>query len=275
LGSKFIFRLGLAVASSIGFLTPNTVWADTLIFSHYGLLCPVVCNSAEGSGNGYALDILSEIAAKYDSTIKFQILPKTRLARGLEKSDTDILLLPNTPIIKYGFAATKLPVVYYSMGVLRRKHFPFKFTGLDSLKNVKWGVVSGEKWRGKYQTYINENTGTSVIEVFGSSAYDRVSELVARKRIDVVINVFHMLDRKRKNSRYAEEITVDRTNVFGNSVPIHAAFKNNDFGKLWAGRFDSGLRDLRKSGRLREIFSKYDVGDDAGISAADVENVFN
>ena len=275
LAFKFLIRLGLVVASNIGFLIPNIAWADTLTFSHYGLLCPVVCDSAGGSRSGYVIDIFSEIAAKYETNVKFQILPKTRLARELERSDTDILLLPSVPLKKYDFAATKLPVVYYFMGVMRRKHFPFEFTGLDSLKKIKWGVVSGEKWRGKYQTHINENTGVSVIEVFGSSAYDRVSELVARKRIDVVISLFQMLDLKRKSSRYADEITVDRTSVFGDRVPIHAAFKNNDFGKLWAARFDSGLRDLRKSGRLKAIFSKYDVGDDAGISAADVEKVFN
>ncbi|MBT4019658.1 MAG: transporter substrate-binding domain-containing protein [Alphaproteobacteria bacterium] len=275
MGSKIVLRLGLVVASNIGFLTPNTVWADTLTFSHNGLLCPIVCDSPEGSRNGYVLDILSEIAAKYETKVKFQILPKTRLARELKKSDTDILLLPSVPLKKYGFAATKLPIVYYSMAVMRRKNFPFKFTGLDSLKKVKWGVVSGEKWRGKYQAHIEENKGISVVEIFGSKAYDRASELIARKRIDVVISVFQMLDLKRKNSRFAEDVTVDRTNVFGNRVPIHAAFKNNDFGKLWANRIDSGLRELRKSGRLKQIFSKYDVGDEAGISAADVEKAFN
>jgi ABC-type amino acid transport substrate-binding protein len=266
--------LGVAIASSIAFTASSASWAESLTFSHYGYLCPVVCDPAEGSGDGYAIDILVEIAAKHEVEIKFNILPKPRLARDLEKSETDILLLPNVPLKKYGFAATKLPVVYYSMGVMRRKHYPFVFTGLESLKKLRWGVVSGEKWRGKYQTYIDENTGTSVIEVFGSKAYDRVSELIARNRIDVVISLYQLLERKRKESRFAERVTVDPTTVFGKNVPIHAAFKNNDFGKLWAARFDSGLRDLRQSGRLKEIFAKYDVGDETGISVADAEKVF-
>jgi ABC-type amino acid transport substrate-binding protein len=257
-----------------GFFLASPAMAEstskTLTFSYNGYLCPVVCDEKTESQKGFILDIFEKIGAMYGVSIKFRILPKTRLSRSLKESDTDILILPIVPIQKNKFAASTLPVAYYTMGVMRRRNFEFHFSGLESLEKVTWGVVSGERWRGKYQEHIDNNKGNSVMEVYGTSAYDRMIELLARNRVDVVIALYPMLDRIRLNSRFANDVVVDLTNVFGKQVPIHAAFKDTEFGKMWAIRFDKGIRLLFETGQLKEIFSRYGVDKNTGISLSDL-----
>ncbi len=245
--------------------------SETLRFGFHGTLCPVVCDPAKDGQNGFVMDIMNEIGAPAGINAVLHDLPKTRLLQDLDEGRLDVLLLPVVPIAKSGLKKTDIPAVKYTMGVLKRTGFEFQFTGVESLKKVVWGVVSGERWFGAYQEYLDNHKGGNVVEVFGTEAYERLVKMTALKRVDIVIANYDMLERKRLRSGSADSLVVDRTNVFGKFVPLHLAFgKNNPESERLAKFFTKGLRRLAMNGRIREILAAYGVGEWAGINAEDV-----
>ncbi len=261
----------LAILSSIQIST--TAEAEELRFGFHGTQCPVVCDPGVDGQHGYVIDILREIGRPAGVGVTLKVLPKTRLVRELNAGNLDFLLLPPTAVKKYNLVSTSLPVVYYAIGVLRRRDFPFEFSGVESLEKVVWGVVGGERWRPAYQRYIEANKNKGVIEVFGAKPFERLIKMMVRNRVDVVIGLYDMLERKRTDSASAEKLTVERTMVFGKHVPIYLAFSpNNDQAISRSKFFSEGIRRLAQTGRLKQIFAAYDIGDWAQIDVSSFED---
>jgi ABC-type amino acid transport substrate-binding protein len=235
--------------------------AEKWIFGYHDTLCPIVCDLEKSGQQGYLLDIVSEIGKSHDFEVVYADLPKSRITSMILKGEIDFTILPIVPIQKANLVKTDIPVVTYRMGVMRRRDFAFEFDGLESLKKVTWGKVAGERWRGKYHDYIEENKSSGrVSEVFGNDAYGRLTALVALQRVDVVISNFEMLRRFQRASKHSKNLVVSRTNVFGTGVPIYAAFSpHHPASKKRARILSEGLVALSQSGRLKEIFESYGV----------------
>jgi len=247
--------------------------AEELRFGYHGTQCPVVCDPEVDGQNGYILDILRDIGRPAGVEISVKLLPKTRLVRELDASQLDFLLLPPSAVKKNNLVSTSLPMVNYAIGVLRRRDFQFEFSGVESLETVVWGVVSGERWRPAYQKHIEANRNRGVIEVFGAKPFERLVKMMVRDRVDVVIGLYDMLERKRTDSASAEKLTVERTMVFGKHVPIYLAFSpNSDQAVARSKLFSDGIKRLAQSGRLKQIFAAYGVGDWAQIDISSFED---
>jgi len=261
----------MAILASLQF--SSAAVAEELTFGFHGTQCPVVCDPEIDGQNGYLVDILREIGRPAGIELSIKVLPKTRLVRELNAGNLDFLLLPPSAVKKNNLVSTSLPVVYYAIGVLRRRDFPFEFSGVESLKNVVWGVVSGERWRPAYQRHIEANRNRGVIEVFGAKPFERLLKMMVRNRVDVVIGLYDMLERKRTDSASAEKLTVERTMVFGKHVPIYLAFSaNSEQASLRSKFFSDGIKRLAQSGRLKQIFAAYGVGDWAQIDVSSFED---
>ncbi len=263
-----VFRL--SVWTFLGFLGlgahSQLAAAEELVFGFHGTQCPIVCDPEIDGQNGYILDILREIGHASGVKISLKTLPKTRLVRELQAGRVDFLLLPPSAIEKNDLLGTSLPVVNYAIGILRRRDFSFEFKGVESLKEVVWGVVSGERWRPAYQRHIEANRNKSVVEVFGARPFERLIKMATRNRVDVVIGLYDMLERKRLASASPDKLTVERTMVFGEHVPIFLAFSPADHrAQSRANVFSAGIRRLERSGRLEKILASYGVGEWAQV----------
>jgi len=270
--TEFVIRLFLCIsaratvrrsAASIFccFLWVSAGNTTELKFGYAGTLCPVVCNLKEDGQAGFMPDILRTIGGPDGVTIKVVDLPKARLLKELKRGTVDFLLLPPAAVQRVKLLTTAVPAAYYTIGVLRRRDHAFRFTGPESLKQVTWGVVSGERWRGPYQRHIEENRGRGVFVIFGDNAYARLVEMVVKGRVDVVMNYAEMLERKRRHSSSADLLTVDRTRIFGNHVPLFLAFDPDGPAKRWAAFFTDGLRRIIRNGQLADILKAYEIVD--------------
>ena len=261
----------MAILASLQF--SSAAVAEELSFGYHGTQCPVVCNPDVDRQNGYIIDILREIGRPAGVGVSLKVLPKTRLVRELNAGNLDFLLLPPSALKKNKLVSTSLPIVNYAIGVLRRRDFPFEFSGVESLEKVVWGVVSGERWRPAYQRHIEANRNKDVIEVFGAKPFERLVKMMVRNRVDVVIGLYDMLERKRTDSASAEKLTVERTLVFGKHVPIYLAFSPNSEQAISRSKFFSdGIRRLAQTGRLKQIFAAYGIGDWAQIDVSSFED---
>ncbi|MBC8445056.1 MAG: transporter substrate-binding domain-containing protein [Rhodospirillaceae bacterium] len=248
-----------------GLLTPTTsAWSEELKFGFHEAMCPMICDAKMEGQRGYVVDILNEIGKSKGILVMVEILPKPRLLIELNANNIDFLLLPNSPIKKNNLIQTTQPIVFYTIGVMRRKDFAFQLTGVESLEKANWGIVNGTRWRPAYQRHIDKNKGNNVTEISGVNAYDRLTKMMLGKRIDVVINNFEMLERKRKESKNPEALIVEKTTVFGDSVPLYLAFSpNNKRAESLARFFSDGMEQIRSSTKLKELSLSYGIGDHA------------
>ncbi len=238
--------------------------SEYLNFGFYGSLCPSVCDEEIDGQRGFVVDVLDEIGRPDGISIKVEKLPRPRLLVELNSGQVDFLLLPNSAIKKNGLIQTTLPIVQYTIGVMRRRDRPFKFSGIESLKKVNWGVINGTRWRPEYQRHIEQNKGNLVTIISGSKAHERIIKMIISNRIDIFIDNFEMLERLRKLSPNPETLVVDKSFVFGKAVPLYLAFSpNNEEAKKLAQYFTDGIQRLQNSKRLREISLSYGIGEPA------------
>lgn len=247
--------------------------AEHLTFGYHEYLCPIMCDPKVDKQDGFVLDILNEIGEQKGLDVALKFIPKARLVSSLKAGDVDFLLLPGSPIKKFKLERTEQPIVYFTMGVMHRRDHPFVFSGVDSLKEVVWGVENGQRWRPAYQEHIDKNRNAKVVIMSGENVYERMSKMIAQKRIDVVIGQFDMMERVLWKAGLKKDLVVDRTMVFGERVPLYLAFNpENPKTPELSEFFSKGVEHLAKAGRLKEIFASYNVGEWAGIRLSEIRN---
>jgi polar amino acid transport system substrate-binding protein len=242
------------------FAVSDRVSAETLFFGYAGEFCPAVCNEKTDGDRGFVLDLLNEIGANNDFQVKWVNLPMKRLINSIKNGDIDLILRPNTALKRNKLVQSKRPLAMYQIAILKRKQYIFEFKGVESLKDSVWGVVAGQRWPPTFQKYLDDHQNTGkVILIYEENAYQRLVKLVGAGRADVVLGGGNMLDRIRRNSKYSNELVVEHTPYFG-PIPLYAGLNpENPRSKMLAKLIDQGLTDLRASGRLSDILSKYGI----------------
>ncbi len=205
---------------------------------------------------GYMIEVARKVFVEKGHTLVYKLMPWARaisIARdgeingiaGAAVGDAEDFVFPKNELGKLENHAFVL------------KDSIWKYTGIDSLKNIKLGLVLDYDYGQDVMKFIKENKGSKNIDIIGGNEPLKTNiQKLKAKRIDVLLETKPVFDYTAKEMGMVD--TFISVGAVGESDPIYIAFspknpKSTEYAKI----LSDGIERLRQSGELAAILSKY------------------
>ncbi|QJE71910.1 amino acid ABC transporter substrate-binding protein [Aerophototrophica crusticola] len=231
--------------------------AETLTFKA-DFWCPYNCTPGK-KPEGYLLDILRAVYEPKGYTVTYELMPYQDAIEAARKGEITGVL---------GAARKDAPDLlltrdsegYTTYAFATAKGSGFKYAGPDSLKGKRFGAIQDYTYDDRIDAYIAANKGTPAITlVSGDTATKDLITQLAERKLDVIIEGDAVLE-------YSINL-IGMGNLFDLSVasegaPVYVALspKHPKAQELLA-MLETGVEELRKSGKLAEILKAYGLKD--------------
>lgn len=222
--------------------------------------CPYNCSPASDHP-GYVIELAKEIFEKAGYQLKYEYVPWARVVQGIEEGTYDGAVgAARGDIPSAVFPDEEQGSVLNSLFV--RKGETWQYTGLDSFKKIRLGVIGGYYYSDEINAYLDANANSSTIDVArGEDAVAQCLKKLLENDIDVYI--------EDPNVAYytANQIGLDKEKLalagtIGDPLSIYIAFSaKKTEAKHWAEILSNGMKELRANGRLAEIMQRYGMKD--------------
>lgn len=211
---------------------------------------------------GYVVEMLKAIFEKGGGKVDYQTIPWKRAVAEAEqgkingvigalKSDTPDFIFPEEPIGVY------TPTLFVKKGS------GWSYSGLDSLKGKRIGIINGYSYGDKLDAYVkqNQNNAQAIDESSGEKPVEQSIRKLMAGRVDAFIEVptvfWAQVDKLGLDKSQFQE-----AGVVNDPEPMFVSFspKRPD-SKTLATKLTNGIRELRRSGELAKILARYSVKD--------------
>lgn len=221
--------------------------------------CPFNCipNSNE---EGYLVDIARYSFEKLGHKVNYENLPWARAIKdgregringimGAEKLDAPDYIFPE---LKIGKADSCFYV---------KKNSSWSFKDFNSLSSIVLGVINQYSYGKKMDKYISENKGENIFKLSGTGELlNRVTKMLSRGNLDSFLGFspvikYHLKKKNQVGIIQNAGCLKVKHHIYIAFSPKHP--KSKDYAKI----LTDGIRELRKSGKLKEILKKYGLKD--------------
>ena len=154
------------------------------------------------------------------------------------------------------------PMILQRMSFFVKKGNPWRYKGVESLKSVKLGIISGYSYDGVIDAYVNDNKDkeTAIQALQDDNALELNLKKLQAGRIDVVIEDPAVLRLKASELGIADQF--EQAGVSDDPKPQSIAFSPaKESSKKIAKILSDGIKDMRASGELQKLMAKYDLVD--------------
>ena len=220
--------------------------------------CPYNCGP-KNKNPGFMVEIAKYAFAKEGHKVIYRTVPWARAIEmvregrhqgiiGTGRAETPDFIFPD---IELGRATH----TFYT-----RRDFPWKYNGLDSLKEIDLGVIDQYSHGNLYKDYIKPNEGSINIQVIGGEdGLTRNIKKLSYGRIDALVEdktafQYELFSTNTKND-FSDAGVAYSEDVF---IAFSPKIKES---KAYAKILDNGMQELRESGKLEQILNKYGVQD--------------
>ncbi|WP_165772237.1 substrate-binding periplasmic protein [Niveispirillum lacus] len=225
--------------------------------------CPYNCEPVADKP-GYMVEIMQEIFAD-ESGLDYQLLPWTRAVEEARAGRIDAVAgatIADADGLVFGQESIGLTT---NVMIVRRGD-QWRYTDANSLEGKRLAAVLDYSYGKVLDDYIKAHAGdTSRLELAaGEDVTDQNLKKLLAGRVDVVIEDMNVAEF----ALVAEGIDglVEMQAIDG-GTPLYIAFAPGNNGTARAARLDTGIKSLRKSGKLSRILARYGLGDWAPVMA--------
>lgn len=206
---------------------------------------------------GYAIELLKEIFTPQNITIDYKTQPWNRAVSEAKEGLFDCLIAAGVrdaegfvfPTEKMGIMTTELFV---------KPDNAIRCTNVESLKTLKIGIIDEYSYNEELDSYIaaNKEDAKKIFVATGEDALEKLVKMVSAGRIDGFLENPLVV---AQNSWKADVLSAGR---IGSEDDLFVAFSPaKETSKKYAEMFDTGIKELRANGKLKEILEKYSVAD--------------
>lgn len=210
---------------------------------------------------GYMIMVLMEIFLRQGYTLDYQTLSwdesleavrkgQFNAVIGASKDDAPDFIFPKE---SFGISDTAFFV---------RPETKWKFNGISSLKQVKLGVIGGYAYDEELDAYIKANKGTDRIVV--STGDDPIKELILKLKngqVDAIAEDSNVMMSALLSGKVPLKGVVSAGSLTDKAELYIAFSPKHPKSKELAAKFDTGIRELRSSGKLKAILGLYGLTD--------------
>jgi len=147
------------------------------------------------------------------------------------------------------------PVFYVKKGKT------WKFTGIDSLKHVRLGVIGSYAYSEELDKYVSQNKDSDKVQVVKADKALRqnIGKLLSN-RLDVVVEFDLIMDAKLNELGYSQDVVPAGELTSGEPLYL-ACGPNKPSSAKYVDMFSSGIIKMRENGTLQKILDKYGLAD--------------
>jgi polar amino acid transport system substrate-binding protein len=244
----------------LGFNLGSVAIAEKLVFGS-DVWCPFNCEP-NSANPGYMVEILQEAMKPVGHTIEYKIIPWQRaLGDAKEGKIAGVFGASKEDAKNYGLKQPSESLGLSSNCIFVQSSSHAKFSKVDDFNQFKKiGIINEYTYSSDIDGWLKNPANKSKID---SIAGDDVAATNAKKldagRLDAVVedgNVFnYQLDKLKLTSKIKSAGCAENIEVY---APFSAALKNAD---ELTKALDQGVKELRKSGKLKTIMAKYGLKD--------------
>jgi len=209
---------------------------------------------------GYMIEIAQVILAEHGHDVEYRVMPWKRSIQqvregsfdcvvGAYKEDAPDFVFPDS---EWGAIASSFYV---------KKGVDWRYSGMESIKAVKVGVIGGYAYSEEFDEYVKENKSTAKVQVINANnALEQNIKKLIKGRIDVVLESHLVMEAKLKTMGLSDEVVIAGELVAAEKMYI-ACSPARSTSKEYAKFFSEGIKALRASGQLKKILDKYGLKD--------------
>ncbi len=155
-------------------------------------------------------------------------------------------------------------------GLFVRHDLAWTYESIQSLDGKRIGAIKGRRYWEQFDRYAADHP-TAITWFEGQNALAEAITALRGGSIDVLPEAVSAFLWRAYRMRAGNDF---RLAHLEEGEPIHIAFSPNERGRLWAQRFDEGIRLLRADGTLAALLAEYGMSDwkpsapDAGAPAS-------
>lgn len=252
LSFKNIFSIAQLSYLSIFLFSLNSLSKDIIIAGDQW--CPYVCSPKDEIGRGFSVELV-EMALKemsHRSTYVNSGFP--RLIRNIEEdvwhvvTGTDKRFSPKLYI-------SKEPVAYTKWSFVTLKGRKWKYTGVESLRNIRLGTVAGYVYSDRVMEHIEKNLETGLVTPIYSFNPQKLNlQKLSYGRIDT------FLGEEAVIKYWAKKIGIHKNIKFVGvdfEAPLFCGL--NRFNSKLSSEIDEGIRRLKKTKKIQKLLKKYGI----------------
>lgn len=222
--------------------------------------CPVNC-APNSERPGYMIEIAQKIFKEQMVNVEYRVMPWSRAIVEAEKG--------NIQAIVGAFKGDAPHFVYpqEELGLIGNSFFThvynsWHFQGIDSLEQIVLGTIKDYEYGDTVNQYVaNKKNAGKIVEMTGDkNVLSRSMDMLISNRIDVIVesDVVFWYQAKKAN-------LVDSVKFAGQAskpTKVYIAFApNSEISMKYAKILSDGVVNLRASGELKKIMSKYGLQD--------------
>jgi len=209
---------------------------------------------------GYMIELATIILAKHGHEVEYRTMPWKRSVKmvrdgafdcvvGAYKSDAPDFVFPEEP---WGIIGSSFYV---------KKGNSWKYTNLESLAELRLGTIGGYAYSDELDAYIETNKANSKVNVLNANnALEQNIKKLSLGRIDVTIESDLVMNSKLKTLGMEKDIVLAGLLAPPDDMFI-ACSPAKQSSSAYVKLFSDGLKELRASGKLKEILAKYGLKD--------------
>lgn len=216
--------------------------------------CPYACG-VTGSKSGFTVDI-ARAALEYEGyRVVYKNLPYDRALREAQSGRIDAVVPAfkgETP--NFLFPSSAVSLTEYCFYTPEEESW--RYSGLDSLKNMSFVATSGYSYGEEMDAYIASNPDERVTLIGGGDVSNRLRELVRRGRFDALLDDRLLFESSQNRGGLV---------IAGCLEEHHAGFlalspEDPERSRAIAQAFERGFMKLRENGQLCDILEEYGLG---------------
>lgn len=227
--------------------------------------CPFVCNPAKTGGKlGFSIELEKAIFEQAGYQINFHLIPYIRSIKVTEQGQYDAVGYSNDKSSKVNICSKE------TVGPMRQAFYvkkgnPWRYTGIESLKDTKLGVISGYEYTilsPKFQEYIERNqSNQNLVEFhYGNDVLDRILKKILLDRIETTNESEDVADYVAKKIGIFDKL--EKAGKFKKIVWGRMCFSpKNPNSQQYVSILDEGIRQMKLSGEMKKIMHKYGIKD--------------
>ncbi len=237
----------------------SSVKADTIVIAADSW-CPINCEPGSEKP-GFMVEIAQAIFSKYGHRIIYKKIPWARTLLLVRNGDIDGAIGPyRNDAPDFIFPDEEQAMISFNMFVTQENDWTYD--GMHSLDNILLGVIKDYSYLNTIDNYIetNKNNRRKIFFAFGEDPLKKNIQLLLFGRIDAIIETDLVF--KHVATQMGVENKVKLAGIATEPDKAYIAFSPNlPESKEYAKILSEGMKELRKTGKLKDILLKYGLSD--------------
>jgi polar amino acid transport system substrate-binding protein len=224
--------------------------------------CPYNC-APDANRRGYMVDILERVLSPHFE-LTYRLEPWTRAIKLVETNEAQLLIA--TPSTTANKIVTSVPLGVDRSCFFVRKDNPWRYKQISDLVSVRLGVVQDYSYddNGPLDTLISqyrERKDPKLESAFGANAMQTNFLKLKGGRMDVLIENENVGNYIIQESKMQNSIGIANCITHHVSTTHVAVASKRSDAKAIVMLINSGLRELRRTGELKNILKPYGMSD--------------